>query len=263
MCSSEVVRAALVGAAPANADEISPAVRFAHKGGPAFRHVADLTHTLSPRFPVFPFYEPFAMRELAAVERSGYGANELRYAEHTGTHLDAPCHFVAGGVTTDQLPVSRLLAPLVVVSIAERVARDEDALLVPDDLIAWERRHGRIPDGAVVALHTGWESRTGDPARFLNADASGVMHSPGIGGEAAEWLVRERSIAGAGIDTLSLDFGPSATYDAHRALLGAGKYGLECIARLAEVPPCGATLVVGAPKHEGGTGGPARLLALY
>jgi kynurenine formamidase len=261
MCSPDVVRSAQAGSAPIH--EIAPAVRFGDERGGRFRQVADLTHTLSPRFPVFPFYEPFQLRELAAVERNGYGANELRFAEHTGTHLDAPAHFVLGADTTDTLSPARLLAPLVVVSIAERAAADDDALLLPDDLLAWERRHGRIPDGAVVALHTGWEARVTDPARFVNVDASGVMHAPGIGSEAAEWLVRERSITGAGIDTLSLDFGASTTYDAHRTLLGAGKYGLECIANLANVPPCGATLVVGAPKHEGGTGGPARLLALY
>ena len=260
MCSSEVVRAALAGVVPAQ--ELSPTARFGGEGAP-FRHVADLTHTLSARFPVFPFYEPFEARRLAGVEEDGWGAHELRFAEHTGTHLDAPAHFFADGATTELLPVSRFVAPLVVVSIAERTGRVEDALLTVDELADWERRHGRIPEAAVVALHTGWEARLADPARFLNADASGVMHGPGFGRDAMEWLVHERSIAGAAIDTLSLDFGPSTTYEAHRVLLGAGRYGLENVANLATIPPSGATLVVGAPKHEGGTGGPARLLALY
>ena len=242
---------------------MAPTVRFGEEGGIPFRHVADLTHTLSPRFPVFPFYEPFQARTLAGVERDGWGAFELRYAEHTGTHLDAPAHFIADGATTDALSVSRFVAPLVVVSLAERAARDEDTLLTVDDLADWERRYGRIPAGAVVAVHTGWEARLAEPGRFLNADASGVMHAPGFGRDAMEWLVHERALAAAAIDTLSLDFGPSTTYDAHRVLLGAGRYGLENVANLDRVPPSGATLVVGAPKHEGGTGGPARLLALY
>lgn len=261
MCSSDVIRSALAGSAPA--DEFAPSVRFGDDAGIAFRHVADLTHTLSERFPVFPFYKPFHSRRLASVEEDGWGANELRFAEHSGTHLDAPAHFIAGGATTDALPVSRFVAPLVIVSLAERAARDEDTLLTVDDLADWERRHGRIPAGAVVAVHTGWEERMAEPARFLNADASGVMHAPGFGRDAMEWLVHERSIAAAAIDTLSLDFGPSTTYDAHRVLLGAGRYGLENVANLAAVPPSGATLIVGAPKHEGGSGGPARLLALY
>jgi kynurenine formamidase len=264
MCCPEVVRSALAGTpAPAGTGEIAPSVRFADQEGASFRRVADLTHVITPAFPIFPFYKPFAMRELAAVEREGFAANELCYAEHVGTHIDAPAHFVAGGTPVEQLPASSLLAPLVVVSVAERAARDEDTLLVVDDLLAWERRHGRIPAGAVVALHSGWEERVGDPARFLNADASGTMHMPGWSGEAVEWMVNERDINGAAIDTLSLDAGNSTTYPAHRFLLGAGKYGLENVANLGRVPPAGATLVVGAPKHEGGTGGPSRVLALF
>ena len=261
MCSPDVVRTALAGATPRQ--ELAPTVRLAGDGGAPFRRVMDLTHTLSASFPVFPFYKPFAMRSLAMVEREGFGAYELCYAEHTGTHVDAPAHFVAGGASIDALAVSRFLAPLVVVSIVDRAARDDDAILTVDDLTEWERRHGRIPDGAVVAVHSGWEERLSDPARFANADAMGVMHHPGIGREAAEWLVNERAITGAAVDTLSLDIGASTTYDAHVVLLGAGKYGLENVANLGSVPPSGATLIVGAPKHEGGTGGPARLIALF
>jgi kynurenine formamidase len=261
MCSPDVVRTALAGATPQQ--DVAPTVRLADDGGAPFRRVMDLTHTLSSRFPVFPFYEPFAMRSLATVEREGFCANELRYAEHTGTHIDAPAHFVSGGAGIDALEVSRFLAPLVVVSLAERAGRDHDAFLTVDDLAAWERRHGRIPAGAVVAVHSGWEERLAEPARFCNADEKGVMHHPGFGREAAEWLVNERVITGAAVDTLSLDIGASTTYDAHTVLLGAGKYGLENVANLGHVPPSGATLIVGAPKHEGGTGGPARLIALF
>lgn len=227
------------------------------------RRVCDLTHALTPDFPVFPAYRPFRSTRLFSVEANGFAAGEVAYAEHTGTHLDAPAHFFADGDTADLLPVGRFVAPLAVISIAERAARDEDALLTADDLAQWERRHGRIPAGAVVALHSGWEARLDQPGRFLNADAAGVMHAPGFSREAAEFLVHERDVAGAATDTLSLDFGPSATYDAHRVLLGAGRYGLENVASLDRVPPSGAVIVVGAPKHAGGTGGPARLLALY
>jgi kynurenine formamidase len=227
------------------------------------RRVCDLTHTLTPDFPVFPAYRAFRSTRLFSVEADGFAAGDVTYAEHTGTHLDAPAHFYAGGATSDLLPVGRFVAPLVVVSIAERAARDEDALLTVDDLSAWEGRHGPIPPGAVVALHSGWEARLAQPGRFLNADASGVMHAPGFSREAAEFLVHERDVAGAATDTLSLDFGPSLAYDAHQVLLGAGRYGLENVAALNRVPPSGAVIVVGAPKHVGGTGGPARLLALY
>lgn len=227
-----------------------------------YRRVVDLTHTLSPDFPVFPFYRPVQIRRLAKVETDGWGAAELTFPEHTGTHLDAPAHFVAGGLTADCIPAERLLAPLVVVSIAEKAERDDDALLTVDDLHAWERRHGTIPRGAVVALHSAWEARLAEPGRFLNADATGTMHSPGFSADAAGFLVEDRAIVGAATDTLSLDIGASTDYAAHRVFLPAGRFGLENVANLALVPPVGATLIVGGPKHLGATGGPARLLAL-
>lgn len=264
MCSPDVIHT-IHAASPSRLDppDHEPAARLAPELLAGLRHVRDLTHTLSPDFPVFPHYAPFRVRPLTTVERDGVAAGELRFAEHTGTHLDAPAHFFASGATAEHLPVESLVAPLVVVSIAERAARDDDAVLTPDDLWAWERRHGRIPAGAVVAVHSGWESRLHEPGRYLNADAAGVLHSPGIGREAAAFLVEEREIAGAATDTLSLDRGASTEYEAHRVLLGAGKYGLENVAALGRVPPAGAVLVVGAPKHAGATGGPARLLALY
>lgn len=266
MCSPEVVRSVHAGgagpAAPAAWDD-APALAVPPEALARLRRVRDLTHALGPDFPVFPGYPPFRARTLAAVERDGYAAAELRYVEHSGTHLDAPAHFHAGGATADALPAERLVAPLAVVSIAGRAARDDDALVTADDLLAWERRHGRIPRGAVVAMHSGWEARLAEPGRYLNADAAGTLHSPGWSPEAARFLVEEREVAGAAVDTLSLDAGASSGYEAHRVLLPAGKYGLENVAGLDRVPPAGAVLVVGAPKHLGATGGPARLLALF
>jgi kynurenine formamidase len=257
MCSSDVIHAASAGSPEGEAIPLAEPVTR------PLRRVQDLTHTLTPDFPIFPFYKPFRAETLATVEAQGFAARELRFAEHVGTHLDAPAHFFADGATAEHLPPASLVAPLAVVSIAERAARDEDTTLSVDDVLAWERLHGRIPAGAVVALHSGWEARLGEPGRFLNSDALGVLHSPGFSAEAAEFLVRERRIAGAATDTLSLDFGPSVGYEAHRVILGAGRYGLENVANLARVPPSGATIFVGAPKHLGATGGPARLLALF
>jgi kynurenine formamidase len=271
MCSPEVVRSVVAdapgadAAAPAGGEpwDDAPALAVGPDTLARLRRVRDLTHTLAPDFPVFPGYPPFRARSLATVERDGYSSAELGFVEHTGTHLDAPAHFVAAGATADALPAGSLVAPLVVVSLVERAARDEDAAVAVDDLLAWERRHGRIPRGAVVAMHSGWEARLAVPGRFLNADAGGTLHSPGWGAEAARFLVEERGIAGAATDTLSLDIGASQGYEAHRVFLPAGRYGLENVANLGRVPPAGAVLVVGGPKHAGATGGPARLLALF
>ena len=271
MCSPEVVRSVAAdaldaGSAPGGGGapwDDAPELAVPPEALARLRRVRDLTHALTPDFPVFPGYPPFRARSLATVEEDGYACAELRFVEHAGTHLDAPAHFAAGGATADALPAASLVAPLVVVSLVERAARDHDAAVAVDDLLEWERRHGRIPRGAVVAMHSGWEARLAEPGRFLNADAAGTLHSPGWGAEAARFLVEERDVAGAASDTLSLDVGASTGYEAHRVFLPAGKYGLENVANLGRVPPAGAVLVVGGPRHAGATGGPARLLALF
>jgi kynurenine formamidase len=214
-----------------------------------FRDVYDLTHTFSPRLPVYPLYRPVQIRQRFSVEKDGFNANEVSFDEHTGTHIDAPVHFVAGGLSADRLPVDRLIAPLAVVSIAGRAAKDPDTLVTVDDLVAWEKRHGRIPAGAVVAMHSGW-------------DLKNVAHAPGFSEAAARFLISERDIVGAGVDTLSLDAAAAQKFVAHLAFLGAGKYGIEMLANLATVPPAGAVIILGAPKHEGATGGPVRALAV-
>jgi kynurenine formamidase len=227
-----------------------------------FRDVVDLTHPFSPALPVYPAYKPVQIRERFSVARDGFAGNEVTFDEHTGTHVDAPSHFVGGGMSADRLPVDRLVAPLVVVSIADRAARDADTQVSIDDLLQWEKRHGRMPAGAFVAMDAGWDARAETADRFLNRDAKGTMHAPGFGEPAARFLVGERDICGVGVDTLSLDAGAAEKFVAHLAILGAGKYGVELLANLGRVPPSGATVIVGAPKHAGASGGPARVLAL-
>ena len=227
-----------------------------------FRDVVDLTHPFSPSLPVYPGYKPIRVRPRFSVARDGFSANEVTFDEHTGTHVDAPVHFIAGAITADRLPVDRLIAPLVVISIADRVAKDADALVSVDDLQQWEKRHGRMPASALVAMHSGWAARIGNAERFLNRDAKGTLHAPGFSEAAARFLVTERDICGVGVDTLSLDAGAAQKFVAHLTILGAGNYGVEMLANLGNVPLSGATVIVGAPKHQGGTGGPARVLAL-
>jgi kynurenine formamidase len=227
-----------------------------------FRDVVDLTHTFSPRLPVFPAFKPVQIRPKFSREKDGFFANEITFDEHTGTHMDAPAHFVANTPTADRLPADRFIAPLAVVSIEARAAKDADAMVAVDDLLAWEKAHGRLPRGAFVAMRSGWDARIGNAARFLNKDAKGTMHAPGFSEEAARFLVAERDIVGAGVDTLSLDKAEAQKFVAHLALLGAGKYGVELIANLGGVPAAGATIIVGAPKHEGASGGPARVYAV-
>ena len=248
--------AAAAGSSPVAAQQRP--VRLA-KG---FRDVHDLTHVFSPRTPVFPAFKPIQIRPKFSIAKDGFFANEVTFDEHTGTHLDAPAHFVANAVTADKLPADKFFAPLAVISIADRAAKDADALLSVDDVLAWEKQHGRLPAGAFVAMHSGWDAKVATADRFLNKDAKGTMHAPGFSEEVARFLVKERDIVGAGVDTLSLDAASASRFVAHLALLGAGKYGVELLANLGTVPPAGATIIVGGPKHEGATGGPARVYAV-
>ena len=248
--------AAAAGSSPVAAQQRP--VRLA-KG---FRDVHDLTHVFSPRTPVFPAFKPIQIRPKFSIAKDGFFANEVTFDEHTGTHLDAPVHFVANAVTADKLPADKFFAPLAVMSIAGRAAKDADALLSVDDVLAWEKQHGRLPAGAFVAMHSGWDAKVANAHRFLNKDAKGTMHAPGFSEEVARFLVKERDIVGAGVDTLSLDAASASRFVAHLALLGAGKYGVELLANLGTVPPSGATIIVGGPKHEGATGGPARVYAV-
>jgi kynurenine formamidase len=225
-----------------------------------FERVVDLTHTLSDAFPTFGGTPGIAVTRKFDLAKDGYNLNEWVLNEHTGTHIDAPFHFTKDGATADALAVDRLVVPLVVIDLARQAASNPDYQLTPDDLAAHERAHGPLPRGACAALNSGWDKHLAG-ARFRNADAAGAMHFPGFHPETAKALLA-REAAGVAVDTLSLDHGASKDFGFHTAWLGAGRWGLECVANLGEVPPAGATLVVGGPKVKGATGGPARLFAL-
>ena len=253
-------RAALGFAAGAAAAAALPAPVARARRIPDKRAV-DLTHTFTEGFPVYAF-DPPSRRTLVTVEDNGFYAQEWTFGEHSGTHIDAPGHFIAGGRLSPDLTPRELIAPAVVIDISNRAATNPDAVVTPNDLVAFERRHGRIPRDALVFMYSGWETRVNDPDAFKNPDSSGTFHFPGFGIEAANWLLANRDIAGIGVDTLSLDNGPSQTFDVHLAILGADLYGVENLANLSRIPPRGATAFVGLIPWEDGSGGPARVLAL-
>lgn len=225
--------------------------------------VTDMTHTLSEDFPTFGGVPGIAYDKQFDFAANGYNLYALTVNEHTGTHLDAPLHFSEGGASVDEIPVESLICPLCIVDIRARAAADRDTQLTPDDLKAWTASHGPIPAGACVAMNSGWADKVGTPA-FRGADPArpGGLHFPGFHIEATQMLLEETEAAAIAVDTLSLDHGPSADFATHYAWLPAGRYGIECIAGLDRLPAAGATLVVGAPKVRGGTGGPARIFAL-
>jgi len=224
----------------------------------------DLTHVLRKEFPLFLGTTiPTERDVIVTVPANGFYAQRWAFWEHVGTHLDAPAHFIVGGRESPELTLEELVRPLVVVDISSRVARDPDALVLPSDLVAFERRHGRIPRGAVVAMSSGWDSRVGDTDAYLNVGSDGKQHFPGFGKEAVEWLIDRRDIAAIGVDTLSLDPGEAESFDAHVTILSANRYGIENLANLRRVPPRGATIFVGIVPWEHGSGGPARIWAQW
>lgn len=249
--------AAAALALPATAAKAAPVRRT------TFSNVADLTHVLGTQFPSFSGLPSFKIEQAVSYENDGYYGNNITYWEHIGTHLDAPIHFNQDGLFVDQLPVENLVAPAAVINITERAARDPDTVVTPDDILAWERRYGRLPDGAAVLMASGWGARAHSSELFRNADESGTMHFPGFGRDAIEFLLTERRIAGIGVDTLSLDHGPSADFIVHFTLLDTNRWGLEGLANLESIPPSGATIFVGAPKVAGGSGGPSRIMAVW
>ncbi|MEM7497909.1 MAG: cyclase family protein [Pseudomonadota bacterium] len=221
--------------------------------------VIDLTHTVSPEFPTYFGVPGISMEQKFTFADNGFNLMELTVNEHTGTHVDAPLHFSADGQAVDEIPVENLVCPLCVVHIHEKAAEDREAQVTPDDLSAWVAKHGDIPDGAVVAMHSGWAKHIGTPK--YRGEEDGAQHFPGFHVEAAQMLLETGAI-GLASDTLSLDVGSSQTFDTHYAWLPQNRWGIENIANLAEVPEAGATMILGAPKHKGGTGGPARIIAL-
>jgi kynurenine formamidase len=237
--------------------------------------VVDLTQTLSEDFPTLVLPPEFGASAPVRIERiSRYDAagpawywNNLSFGEHTGTHFDAPAHWVTGRDspqgTVDTLPVADMLAPACVIDCTPACAEDPDFLLHRDDVTAWERLHGEIPAGAWVLMRSGWSTRSGAAFASLRDDGA---HTPGPGTEVIRWLVETRGILGFGTETIGTDAGQAGSFDppypAHHFLHGAGRYGLQCLTNLHLLPPTGAVLLTAPLKVQAGSGSPLRVLAL-
>jgi kynurenine formamidase len=224
--------------------------------------VVDMTYAINAKLPAWPGDDhTFEAKVMATAEKDGYFARGFWTLEHYGTHMDAPAHFPGGKEFLDQIPVQRFFAPAVVLDVREESANDPDYRLRVMRVEKWEALHGRIPTGAVVLLRTGWAARWPDQARYRNIDSAGVMHFPGFSVEAARLLI-ERGAVALGIDTLSIDFGPSKDFEVHRVTLPAGLYQLENLANMDQLPDAGAFLISAPIKLEGGSGGPVRVFAI-
>ena len=237
--------------------------------------VVDLTQRLGPKTPVIGLPPIFAASPGVTIDViSKYDEkgpawywNTLRFGEHTGTHFDAPIHWVTGRDlpenACDTIPARRFVGPAAVFDVTADVVQNPDFLLTTDRIEAWEREHGRIPAGAWVLLRTGWSRRSGDA--FINAAADGP-HSPGFDVNASRLLATERDILGVGVETIGTDAGQAGGFDApfpnHTIMHGAGKFGLASLCNLDQLPPTGAIVIAAPLKIEHGSGSPLRVLAL-
>jgi len=237
--------------------------------------VLDLTAPLVDTTPILLLPEPFGntlpfrLQEISRYDDRGpaWYWNNISTGEHTGTHFDAPAHWVTGRDKADvsQVPPRELLAPAVVLDVTAQAAADPDFLLEVDHIKAWEAEHGPLPDGGWLLYRTGWDARSHDQQAFLNADDTGP-HTPGMSVECARWLADEAPILGVGVETAGTDAGAAHSFDTpfpcHSFLLGAGKYGLTQLQNLALLPPTGAVVMAAPLPIVGGSGSPARVLAL-
>jgi kynurenine formamidase len=237
--------------------------------------VVDLTAPLSAETPViqlppqFAQTAPFELEELSRYDDRGpaWYWNNIRTGEHTGTHFDAPNHWVSGRNLDDvaSVPARRLIGPAVVLDFSAEAADNPDFLLEVEHIREWESTHGPLPEGGWLLYRTGWDARSASQQDFINADDSGP-HTPGISPTCARWLGEEAPVRGLGVETVGTDAGAAHSFDppfpCHSALMGSGKYGLTQLQNLAQLPPTGALLVASPLPIVGGSGSPARVLAL-
>jgi kynurenine formamidase len=233
--------------------------------------VIDLTAPLSAQTPILTLPEPFGqtspfgLSEISRYDERGpaWYWNNFTTGEHTGTHFDAPIHWITGrdGDDVSQVPVRRLVAPAAVLDFTERAAADPDFLLEVDHVRDWEQRHQELPDGGWLLYRTGWDARAGDPAAYANGG-----RTPGISAECAKWLAEEAPVIGVGVETVGTDAGAAHSFDpafpCHAMLLGNDKYGLTQLQHLGLLPPTGAVVIAAPLPIVAGSGSPARVLAL-
>jgi kynurenine formamidase len=238
--------------------------------------VVDLTQTLSPQTPLLPLPSQwnntpaFKMWELSRYDDRGpaWYWNGFETGEHTGTHFDAPVHWVSGkdlpDNTVDHIPAKKFVGPACVIDVSKECSQNPDYLLTLKDIRGWEERHGKIPAGAWFLLRTDWSKRI-EPNDYINLKENGP-HTPGLAKETSAFLATERDVLGVGVETVGTDAGQAATFDPpfpnHYLMHGSGKFGLAGLSNLDQLPPTGAIVIAAPLKIVGGSGSPLRVIAI-
>lgn len=232
------------------------------------KKLVDLTYPFSEETHHWPTAKPFHLEKVnegRTPEGYWYSSYDYSGSEHVGTHMDAPFHFAEGKWTAEQVPLARTIAAGVVIDVRRKAEKNPDYLLGVDDIAAWEKMHGRIAPGSIVLAHTGWGKYWGDRKRYFGTDQPGNvtdLHFPGLSKDFAEFLIKRRNVKAVGIDTPSIDHGPSRDFVVHQILGAANVPIFENVAALERVPAKGATIFALPMKIKGGSGAPLRIFAL-
>ena len=237
---------------------------------PGAGRIIDLSYAFDAETVYWPTAQPFRLeKDFEGDTEQGYYYSAYRYsaAEHGGTHLDAPVHFARGRHSTDKIPLEQLIGSAVVIDVTRQCERDPDYRVTIEDFLVWERRQGRLPNGTIVLLRTGFGKRYPDRKRYLGTDERGPdavpkLHFPGLHPDAARWLVTNRSIKAIGLDTASIDFGQSTKFESHRILFEKNIPAFENVANLDQLPIRGFAVIALPMKIRGGSGGPLRIIAV-
>ena len=222
----------------------------------SYTRVVSLSREIHPGIPLWPSDPQVEFEAVARLEADGYYLRRFAMGEHSGTHMNAPRSFYRNGPSIDDYAAESLVSPASVIDIREQVDADPDYALTLGDLEDWEGRHGPVPGGNMVLLHTGWQHRWGNPRKFLGLDDDGGFHFPGFGTSAARHLLMERNASGFGTDTPGVEPGTDKEFSVNKLALERHRIVLENLANLDQLPASGATLVIGVLLLSGGTGSP-------
>ncbi|MBW4611742.1 MAG: cyclase family protein [Desmonostoc vinosum HA7617-LM4] len=228
----------------------------------SYSRVIHLSHIINTDIPQWPGDPPVELTTVAELEQDGYYLRRFCLGEHSATHINAPNSFYNSGVGIDQYSAESLIVPAIVIDICPAVAINSDYVLTIADLLAWEKQYSKIPASSVVLLYTGWQHKWFDQNAFFNLDAKGIMHFPGFGKDATQFLLNERQIVGIGIDTHGVDPGQDNSFAINRLVLEQPRIVLENLTNLDQLPPQGTTLAIAILRLRGGSGSPVGVLAL-
>jgi kynurenine formamidase len=226
-----------------------------------YSKVVDLSHVIDTNIPLWPGDPPVVFETVADFATDGYYLRSFSIGEHSATHMNAANSFHENGTGIDAYTPESLVVPAVVIDIRAKTADNPDYALTKADVLAWEKKHGRIHAGSVVLLYTGWQEKWNDPVAFFNEDADGGLHFPGFDGATTRFLLDERRIAGTGIDTHGVDPGQDSSYATNTQVTAVNGIVLECVTNLDQLPPTGTTLVLGILRLKDGSGTPLSVMA--